>query len=319
MLLHPIGVMKTNRALLRLINLPVFSNLYQLAQIIHIKPGILRKYNGESENTYTSFYIDKSDGSKRLIQAPVRELKGLQAWVLRNILDKLAISPYATAYIEDRSILDNVTPHRNNRYFICIDLEDFFPSITRRRIAKLFSRLGYSQKASEILAGICTYEGKLPQGAVTSPALSNIIASKLDRRIAGYTSKRNIIYTRYSDDITLSSNNRNALNQSLSRVIKIIKTEHFRVNNDKLRILGPRRRISVTGLVKNNTEAKFSIGRRKKRHMRAVIHHHYSGKTKDSVYSSEPSIMGWMAYLKNVDLESFGKMHQYLLKLKSAS
>ena len=311
--------METNISLLRLIDLPVFANFDELAQIIHIAPDILRKYNGESANTYTSFYIDKSDGSKRLIQAPVRKLKGLQAWVLRNILGKLTLSPYATAYREKKSILDNVTPHRNNRYFICIDLEDFFPSITRRRVAKLFSRLGYSQKASEILAGICTYEGKLPQGAVTSPALSNIIASKLDRRIAGYTSKRNIIFTRYSDDITLSSNNRNALNQSLSRVIKIIETEHFHVNNEKLRILGPRRRVAITGLVKNNTYAKFGIGRRKKRHMRAVIHHHYSGKTKDSVYSTESSIMGWVSYLKSVDLELFGKVNQYILKLKATS
>jgi RNA-directed DNA polymerase len=195
--------MKTNISLLRLIDLPVFSDVYELAKIIHVTPGILRKYNGESANTYTSFYINKSDGSKRLIQAPVRELKGLQAWVLRNILDKLTISPDATAYRKKKSISDNTTPHRNNRYFICIDLEDFFPSITRLRVAKLFSRLGYSKKASEILAGICTYDGKLPQGAVTSPSLSNIIASKLDRRIAGYTSKRNIIFTRYSDDLTL--------------------------------------------------------------------------------------------------------------------
>lgn len=169
------------------------------------------------------------------------------------------------------------------------------------------------------MAGICTYDGKLPQGAVTSPSISNIIASKLDRRIAGYTSKRNIIFTRYSDDITLSSNNRNLLHQSLSRVTKIIKTEHFRVNNEKLRVLGPRRRVAITGLVKNNSEPKFGIGRRKKRHMRAVIHHHFLDKTKDSVYSTESSIMGWMAYLRSVDLESFKKLNQYILKLKDPS
>jgi len=94
--------MKTNISLLRLIDLPVFWDVYELAQIIHVTPGILRKYNGQSANTYTRFYINKSDGSKRLIQAPVRELKGLQAWVLRNILDKLTISPYATAYRKKR-------------------------------------------------------------------------------------------------------------------------------------------------------------------------------------------------------------------------
>lgn len=129
--------MQTNISLLRLIDLPVFSNVNELAQIIHVTPGILRKYNGESPNTYTRFLIKKSDGSKRLIQAPVRELKGLQAWVLRNILDKLTTSPYATAYRKNKSILDNATPHQNNRYFICIDLEDFFPFYNKTTCCKI--------------------------------------------------------------------------------------------------------------------------------------------------------------------------------------
>lgn len=311
--------MKSKISLLRLIGLPVFSNIDELSEIMHVAPGILRKHSEQPLTSYNSFNIPKSGGGLRLIRAPVRKLKGIQAWILRNILDNLSTSPYATAYIKDKSIFDNVQPHRNNRFYICIDLEDFFPSISTRRVSKLFSRLGYSKQASEILAHLCTFKGNLPQGAVTSPSISNIIASKLDRRIAGYTSKRNIIFTRYADDITLSSNNRNLLHQSLSRIIKIIKTEHFRVNNEKLRVLGPRTRVAITGLIKNSSEAKFSIGRRKKRHMRAVIHHYFLNKDKDAKYSTEPSIIGWLSYLQGVDLESFEKMNQYFLKIKNAS
>jgi RNA-directed DNA polymerase len=311
--------MKSNISLLRLIDLPVFSNIDELAEIMHVTPGVLKKHSEQPSTSYNSFSILKSGGGHRLIQAPVRELKGIQAWILRNILDKLATSPYATAYIKDKSISDNAKPHQNNRFFICIDLEDFFPTISVQRVGKLFLRLGYSKRASAILAHLCTFEGRLPQGAVTSPSISNIIASKLDRRIAGYTSKRNIIFTRYADDITLSSNNRNLLHQSLSRVIKIIKTEHFRVNDAKLRILGPRTRVAITGLIKNSSEAKFSIGRTKKRHMRAVIHHHFLKNDKDSRYSTELSIIGWLSYLKSVDLESFEKLNQYFSKLKNAS
>ena len=108
---------------------------------------------------------------------------------------------------------DNVSPHKTNRYFICIDLEDFFPSISLNRVRKLFLLLGYSTRAVNILTRLCTCGEGLPQGAVTSPAISNLVVSKLDRRIGGYTSRRNIAYTRYADDITISCNNYILLNK----------------------------------------------------------------------------------------------------------
>ncbi len=308
--------MESNIALLRLIGLPVFSTIVELAEIMHVTPGVIRQHREQPRASYNRFTIPKSDGTRRQIKAPVKELKGIQAWILRNILDRLATSPYATAYTDKRRLIDNVLPHRNNRYYICIDLKDFFPSISTRRVVILFSNLGYSAQASEILARLCTFDGNLPQGAVTSPRISNLIAAKLDRRIAGYTSKRNIIYTRYSDDITLSSNNRSNLHQSLSRITKIIKTEHFQINDDKLRILGPRTRVVVTGLIKNNSEAKFGIGRMKKRIMRAVIHHYFSGKSKDSKYNTEESIIGWIAYLKSVDTDSYKYITDFFSKMK---
>jgi len=109
------------------------------------------------------------------------------------------------------------------------------------------------------------------------------------------------------------------LHQSLSRIIKILKTEHFRINNEKLRILGPRRRVAITGLIKDNSEAKFSIGRNNKRHMRAVVHHHFLKKDIDRVYSTEESILGWMAFLRHVDSDNYERLNDYFLKLRDAS
>lgn len=305
-----------NTPLLRLFDLPVFSSIDELASIMHVSSNHLIRYSENSFERYIHFQIPKSKVGFRDIYAPYRELKGIQAWILRYILDKLSISPYATAYIRGKSIYDNVQPHINNRYFICIDLKDFFPSISYGRVVKMFSRLGYSVRAAEILANFCTYKGKLPQGAVTSPSISNIISSQLDRRIAGYTAKRNITYTRYADDITLSSNNRNSLNQALLRIRKIIQSEHFLINEEKLRILGPRKRVSVTGLIKNTSNAKFGIGRKTKRHMRSVIHNHLIGNNIDKKYLTEASINGWLSYLKGVDLETFTNLNQYIEKLK---
>lgn len=298
-------------------NLPVFSNEKELASLMHVDPGRIGLLSKFSHRYYKRYEIPKSNGGLREIRQPRKDLKGIQAWILRNILDKLNPSPYATAYIKKRNILGNVSPHCINRYFICLDLEDFFPSISIRRVTKVFFLIGYSKKAASILAMLCTCSGSLPQGAVTSPSLSNLIAAKLDRRIVGYASRRNIIYTRYADDITLSSNNPIMLCLSLPIVIKIINSEHFKSNMNKLRVLGPRRRCSITGLVKNNSESKFGIGKKKKRQMRAVMHHFLFCKTKDSKYSSEESIIGWLNYLKSVDKESYGQMDSYWNRLKN--
>jgi retron-type reverse transcriptase len=308
--------MKSNIALLRLMDLPVFSGKDELASLMHIRPGVIAAFSSYPNKFYKRYTIPKADGRPREIRQPRRDLKGVQSWILRNILDKLATSTYATAYIHKKNIADNVLPHSNSRYFVCLDLEDFFPSISVMRVAKIFSLIGYSKGGSSTLARLCTCRNNLPQGAVTSPSLSNLIAAKLDRRIAGYCSKRNIAYTRYADDITLSSNNPVVLHKSLPRIIKIIKSEHFKLNMSKLRVLGPRRRCLVTGLVKNNSAPKFGIGKRKKRQMRAIMHHCVLGLDSDAKYGDESSIIGWLSYLRSVDDASYRQMSSYFGRLR---
>jgi hypothetical protein len=206
---------KKETQLLRLLNLPVFSTIEELSSLLHIEVSLIKILSNFSYRYYRKYKIPKPNGEFREIKQPCKKLKAIQAWILRNILDTLNPSPNATAYIKKKKLLDNVTPHNNNRYFLCLDLEDFFPSISINRVAKVFSLIGYSGKAVHILANLCTCDNNLPQGAVTSPSLSNLIAAKLDRRILGYTSRKNITYTRYADDITLSANNYKVLCKSL--------------------------------------------------------------------------------------------------------
>jgi len=287
-----------------------------MAGLVHIDRDRLKLLSEFAHRYYRRYYIPKANGGRREIREPRKDLKAIQAWILRNILDRLTPSPYAMAYIKKRGIAEGVRPHCNNRYFLCLDLEDFFPSISVRRVVKIFLLVGYSKEAASILARLCSCDGNLPQGAVTSPALSNLIASKLDRRIVGYAARRNIIYTRYADDITLSANWPNILCKSLPMVLKIVKSEHFRPNLQKFRILGPRRRCLITGLVKNGSEPKFGIGRKKKRQMRATMHHLQVGLDVDSRYSNEGSIEGWLHYVRGVDEESYGQMDKYWTRLK---
>ncbi len=325
--------MKPNNALLRLMNLPVFSNGKELASLIHVDQKHINLLSTFPHRYYRKYKIPKPNGGFREIRQPRKDLKGIQAWILRNILDKLSPSPYATAYIKEKNIADNVSAHRNNRYFVCLDLEEFFPSISIRRVSKIFSIIGYSDKAAAILAKLCTcngglavgskyypaFSGNLPQGAVTSPSLSNAIAAKMDRRIAGYTSRRNITYTRYADDMTLSSNNPSVLCKSLLRILKIIKSEHFNPNMTKLRVIGPRKRCYITGLIKDNSESKFGVGRQKKRKMRAVMHHLAFNLSKDEKYANKESIIGWLNYVKSVDKQSFEQMNKYWNRLVNGS
>jgi hypothetical protein len=300
---------------LRTLGLPVFYDEFDLASLIHITPSLIKSIVISPEKFYRTYRKRKCNGKWRRINQPNRDLKGIQAWILRNILDRINPTQYATAYVKNKSIVDNVLEHHNNRYFISLDLEDFFPSISTSRVIKKFSIMGYSSRASFILGRLCTSEGNLPQGAVTSPALSNLVASQLDRRIGGYTSKTNITYTRYSDDITLSSNNRIVLRKALSRILKIIKTEHFKPNLNKLRVLRPGKRCAITGLVKHDTEERFGIGMKKKRQMRAVIHRYVSGSKSDAKYNSAESIYGWIEYLRVVDKDSYEQMNAYLNKI----
>ena len=110
--------MKSNSELLKLMNLPVFSDEKELASLIHIDLGLIRLLTRFSHRYYKKYKIPKSNGGYREIRQPRKDLKAIQAWILRNILDKLSPSSFATAYIKGKNISDNVGPHRNSRYFI---------------------------------------------------------------------------------------------------------------------------------------------------------------------------------------------------------
>jgi retron-type reverse transcriptase len=296
---------------LRLLGLPVFDGFDELALLIHIDPRRLEQLTYYSSKHYYHFQIAKKHGGIRDIYQPCMELKALQAWILRNILDKLSTSAQATAFIRGKGLLENVKPHADNRYFVCMDIEDFFPSIRFYSVKRIFELIGYSPESSKLLSRICTCNNTLPQGGVTSPSLSNLVSSKLDRRLSGLTSRRNIVYTRYADDMTFSSNNRNQLNKSIPLIEEIIRSEHFTPHPKKTRAMGPKIHCQITGLVKNSSAPKFGVGRQKKREMRAIMHAFCEGRASGEKFSTEQSIEGWLSFVKCVDVESYAQMDKY--------
>ena len=181
---------------------------------------------------FNQFSIPKRRGGERTIHAPSEGLKTLQRRILHRMLNPLPVHPAATGFTPGRSIVDNARPHAGLSVVINIDLANFFPSITaeRSRITRdAFRGIGWGKDAASILARICTYEGRLPQGAPTSPAISNLVCRRLDERftslVKGHRSKEVVFrnpqtgepgttripskefgghYTRYADDLTFS-------------------------------------------------------------------------------------------------------------------
>ena len=212
-----------------------------------------------------------------------------QGWVFREILSRLPVEGPAHGFVTGRSIVSNASPHCRKRLVVNMDLEGFFPGIPYRRARGVFRRAGYSPAAATVLGLLCTecprrkvvYDGTtyfvatgprgLPQGACTSPGLSNQVARRLDRRLAGLAAKLGATYTRYADDLTFSGDE--ALNPKvgylMARVRHLAQAEGFLVNEAKSRVLRRNAAQVVTGLVVND---RPGVPRDEVRRLRAILH-----------------------------------------------
>jgi hypothetical protein len=240
---------------------------------------------------YIRFTVLKRSGGLRELAAPHRDLAAAQKWVLDSVLQKLPTHPAAHGFVRGHSIRTNALPHVGRQVLVNCDLKDFFPTITFPRVLGAFMELGYSPAAATIFALLCTeaprriveYAGKtfhvatgpraLPQGACTSPAISNLIARRLDSRLAGLAMKLGWKYTRYADDLSFSSeagqDSQPSTGYLLARVRHIAQDEGFVVNEQKTRVLKRSAAMEVTGVVVNR---KPGVSRRERRRLRAILH-----------------------------------------------
>jgi len=234
------------------------------------------------------FEIPKRSGGMRLLASPKQHLRRAQRWVLREILAKLELTAPAHGFVAQRSTLTNAQPHLRKHVVVNQDLADFFPSITFPRVRGLFESVGYSPAVASLLALLCTEasrapveldgrkywvavrERALPQGACTSPVISNLVARKLDRRLLGATRKLGFEYTRYADDLTFSADSASGnVGLLLARVRHIVQDEGFAINPKKGRVQRRNRRQEVTGVVVND---KPGAPRQAVRELRAILH-----------------------------------------------
>ncbi len=238
---------------------------------------------------YVRFTVPKRSGGTRTLAAPHRTLATTQEWILRQMLDRVPLHGAAHGFVRGRSIATNARAHVGRDLVLNADLRDFFPTITFWRVEGVFRQLGYSPAAATVLGLLCTeaprqtltYRGEtvhaatgpraLPQGACTSPALSNLVARRLDARLTGIARKLGWTYTRYADDLTFSTSGApvDKVGYLLARVRHIAGDEGFAVNEKKTRVLRRNARQEVTGLVVND---HIAVPRRTVRRLRAILH-----------------------------------------------
>ena len=153
---------------------------------------------------YHEFTIPKRSGGRRRISAPEGELKALQRRILRRLLGRLKSHEAAMGFERGRSTVTNARAHCGRAVVMRFDVVDFFPSTSAKRLKGYFRKIGWNRPACRLLLKLCSLDGGLPQGAPTSPRLSNLVNYRLDARLAGMAARLGAVYTRYADDITIS-------------------------------------------------------------------------------------------------------------------
>jgi RNA-directed DNA polymerase len=279
--------------LLQAKGLPVFGNELSLAGAMGISLPELRflcyHRRVSSISHYKRFGIRKKSGGMRIISAPMPRLKAAQYWVLHNGRYQMGHHAAAHGFAQQRSILTNAREHLSKEVVVNIDLKDFFPSIDFKRVKGLFQKLGYSERMATIFSLLCTeadteeveFDGRtyfvakgkraLPQGAPTSPAITNILCYKLDCRLSGVAKALGFSFTRYADDMTFSGSGEAAgkVQQLLWRLHRIIAEEGFRIHPKKIKVMRKGARQEVTGIVVNKQPG---INRKTLHRFRALLH-----------------------------------------------
>ena len=301
-----------NKTFIESLDLPMMKSFDDLVQNLRLSAKLVHWLTSSSPQKYKTFFLNKKDGSKRRIDAPVRSLKIVQRWILDNILVKIRVSPYSFGFKAGEKgspLVKCAEKHRNNLYILKVDLKNFYPSIKKERVYYTFLDLGYNSSVANLLSDICVKDDFLPQGAVTSAYLANLICRDLDYRIAGYCNKRDIIYTRYADDLTFSCDNRETLHKSLFTIRRIIEGEKFQLNTNKIHFMTPKCRKCVLGITLNENSLKAP--NEMKRMIRSVIH--YQIATGD--YTDNNKIRGYISYINSIEGTYKTQIMSYIQKL----
>ncbi len=240
--------------------------------------------------SYREFEIPKRSGGMRKILAPDPPLKDLQRRILRRVLGRLRCHPAAVGFERGYSIVSNAVCHTGQAVVVRMDLKKFFDSTHADRVRGYFRKIGWNRQAGDVLVTLCTHKRGLPQGAPTSPRLSNLVNHRMDARLTGLAKRLGAIYSRYADDLTFSfgTDEPEKLHTLIRAVKHIVGDEGYELHQrKKLHIRRRHDRQTVTGLVVNE---EVNLPRSTRHWLRAVEHHHRTGR---QTTLTEAQLDGW--------------------------
>jgi RNA-directed DNA polymerase len=283
-----------------------------LAYMLGVSNGLIVSLSRFQEKNYRIYEVKKAGGGTRVIEAPRSYLKMIQRWIYDYVLSRAELPTYVTGFVRGKDIFRNADIHLKvkKKNLMVVDIKDFFPSINERRVFRVFREFGFPVKVSYTLAGLCTLEKRLPQGAPTSPMLANIAFLPVDVRLEGLARTWGCAYSRYADDIAFSGAEIFS-RKDMDEVVGIIRDERFEINDGKSRIIGSGGRQVVAGLVVNQIGQPL---RKKRMFWRSRFRHAEQEPREFSEKVDE--LKGVVAYINRYDSELAKKYSQVIEKIE---
>lgn len=263
---------------------------------------------------YKTYSIPKREiGKFREISQPTPEIKLIQRWITKNELAKFPIHACATAYRENIGLLENVIPHKNHRFLLKLDFENFFPSITSKKFQLFMENGEFSNEDIFVMSNILFKRNSkenslcLAIGAPSSPTVSNILMFNVDEEIHKICRSMGITYTRYADDLSFSTNTPNLLTQltpQISDLAKRVNSLELKLNQNKTVHASKKNGRRITGLTITSKNS-ISIGRDRKKILRSQVHRFIL-----EILSPDEidQLKGYLSFLKSVEPEQIDRL-----------
>ena len=289
----------------------------KLAQHLGLPLKFLRWQAATAQQSYRVYSIPKRNGRMRTIEAPSERLKFIQSRLVAAVLPD-RVSRWATAFRPGRNIADNARPHLGKAVVLSMDIRNFFPSLRYPLLLDYLGGSGFSPEAAKTVTALCTFDGHLPQGAVTSPHLANLLLYDFDLAVARAV-RPFADYTRYADDLTFSGDLGETEIAAILRLCRThLKSLGLKLNPAKTRIARRGSRQEVTGVVVNQKLQPPREYRRQLRQEMYYLNRFWEKEWRQLTDEKLDSLLGRIGFVWDFDRTDaeFSEYRRQLLEIK---
>lgn len=275
--------------------LPPVTSIASLSAMFGFNEGFIWSVLHRTRRHYRRFEIPKGKATRE-IYAPKVGLKIIQRWLGHHLQSAYSTNENVYGFVPGRSHLQAAQRHVGSNWVVSLDIENFFPSVSRRHVRAALEQVGYQDEFSkEAIASLTCLGQGLTQGAPSSPVLSNIALSELDLVLSDYAESNSLTYTRYADDIVMSGTS-GSPEAVLAFISAALVGQGWKIADHKTRVDQKRSRLKVHGFLVQGTNIRLTKGYRNR--IRAYKHMIASGKVRDADF---PKIRGHIEYSNQVD------------------